>query len=307
MVMDLSALREKFKMVEAEGLAYFGRMPNPPEHEAWEPPDADRYWLLLDDDLRQVAATVQADLIDVVRTMVKCMEQAPLLTEADRRDLGKWTKSMRASLRLRSYDAWDMEVLHDEGRVLGVQPPGQSDAEPARPDEARRSFQRDALSLSNLLELLDVSPAQLGQSQLNPQATVRYEPDTAFVMMQIDPNNPHLEDVYATIKECFSNFGVQAKRADEIEHQGVITSKITERIKLSEFLFADLSGERPSVYYEVGYAHALGRKVIMYRAQDVTLHFDLAAYNCPEYVNLLDLRKQLTRRLEHVTNRKANQ
>jgi hypothetical protein len=35
-------------------------------------------------------------------------------------------KEMRAALQLRHYRHWDIEVLHDEGMVLGVQPSGQS-------------------------------------------------------------------------------------------------------------------------------------------------------------------------------------
>ena len=92
-------------------------------------------------------------------------------------------------------------------------------------------------------------------------------------------------------------------RADEIEHSEVITDKIMEKIRSSEFLLADLSGERPSVYYEIGYAHALKRRVIMYRSKGTNLHFDLAAYNCPEYSNLTDLKSKLIARLSFMTNK----
>ena len=267
--------------------------------------DADHYWSQLADTLNATSFRLQSDLMGVIRTIANTMRYSTLLSEADRRDLGIWTKSVRASLRLRKYAFWDPEVLHDEGVVLGIQPAGQSDATPAHPEQARRSFERGIAGLVGLVDILDVSPIlSTDEWRANPQATAEYEPDSAFVMMQIDPTNPELEDRYNAIKDCFGQFGIKAVRADEIEHEDVITNKIREKIRSSEFLFADLTAERPSVYYEIGFAHALNRKVIMYRKSGSKLHFDLAAYNCPEYGNLTNLKSQLVNRLEQVTNRK---
>jgi nucleoside 2-deoxyribosyltransferase len=107
-----------------------------------------------------------------------------------------------------------------------------------------------------------------------------------------------------TIKRSFNNFGISAERADDIEHSGKITEEIINKIRTSEFLYADLTGARPNVYYEVGFAHALSKKVILYRKSGESLHFDLAGYNCPEYKNLVDLEKKLISRLESMTGRK---
>ena len=267
--------------------------------------DADHYWSQLADTFHEISFSLQSDLLPIISTIANTMRYSTLLSEADRRDLGIWTKSVLAALRLRAYAAWDPEVLHAEGVVLGIQPAGQSDATPAHPEQARRSFERDIANLIRLVNLLDVSPTlSTDEWRANPQVIAEYEPDSAFVMMQIDPRNPGLEDRYNTIKDCFGQFGINAVRADEIEHEDVITDKIRERIRSSEFLIADLTGERPSVYYEIGYAHALNRKVIMYRSSGTELHFDLAGYNCPEYNNLTNLKNQLMTRLEQVTNRK---
>lgn len=127
--------------------------------------------------------------------------------------------------------------------------------------------------------------------------------DTAFIIMPIDPSKPELEDVLGAIKEACTAFGVKAYRADEIEHQDRITNVILNEIRDCDILIADLSHERPNVYYEVGYAHALNKKPILYRKQGTRLHFDLSLHNVPEYRNITELRDLLRRRLEAILGR----
>lgn len=123
--------------------------------------------------------------------------------------------------------------------------------------------------------------------------------------MWMDPSKPELDDVRDAVVETFRAFGIAAVRADDIEHEGVVTQRVLAEIRTSEFLFADLSGSRPNVYYEVGYAHALGKRVILFKKTGTGMHFDLAGYNCPEYESIRDLKAKLTKRLEVLTNKTA--
>ena len=306
MTPDVDKIRASLEQIQIEGGEFFTGITyaqaSPFEYVDYGP---DCYWSQLDESDQQTSIKLQHKLIQATKFTANCIKHSSLLTEADQRDLGLWTKSARASLRLRQFNSWDTEVLHDEGTVLGIQQAGQSDTEPLKPKKALVFFERDILNLICLVDLIDISPAFASDLfRANPQTTVEYEPGSAFVMMQIDPRIPELEDRYNAIKECFSQFEITAIRADDIEHEDIITEKIREKIRISEYLIADLTGERPSVYYEVGYAHALSKRVIMFRSQGSKLHFDLAPYNCPEYRNLSDLKKKLIRRLEQITNTK---
>jgi hypothetical protein len=161
--------------------------------------------------------------------------------------------------------------------------------------EARRSF-LDFSGGSVEFDMFKKSaPAKPGPTPLKR--------DTAFVIMPIDPAKPELEDVLGAIKEACNSFGVKAYRADEIEHQDRITNVILNEIRDCDILIADLSHERPNVYYEIGYAHALNKKPILYRRQGTRLHFDLSVHNVPEYRNITDLRELLRRRLEAILGR----
>lgn len=131
-------------------------------------------------------------------------------------------------------------------------------------------------------------------------------PNTAFIIMPIDSSNPELEDIHNTIKDVCKNFGIKAQRADEIEHSDKITDLILQKIKESEFLIADISLERPNVYYEIGYAHALEKRPIFIQKLGTKTHFDIANYNVRDFSNISQLKDILTKRFEALLDRKAN-
>ena len=215
---------------------------------------------------------------------------------------------MRAAVWLRKLYYSDVDVLHDNGVVLGVQQAHQSENLHESPFAAKTEFVDIYDKLLSVFELADaehIGGENLERSVIELQQANKYRQNTAFIMMWMDSSKPELDDINDAVKQAFSSFGINALRSDDIEHQDVITKRIIDEITTSEFLFADLTGSRPSVYYEVGYAHALNKRVILYRQKGADLHFDLAGYNCPEYENLRDLREQLTNRLEYITGKKA--
>ena len=147
---------------------------------------------------------------------------------------------------------------------------------------------------------------QLAAAQPVPPGLVApppVQPDTAFILMSMDKSRHDLDDILDAIKLVCSAFGIRASRADDIQHEGVITDVVLHYIRSAEFLIADLSGERPNVYYEIGYAHAVGKRPILFRKQGVCVHFDLSVHNVPEYRNLRELKALLAKRLEAMTGK----
>jgi hypothetical protein len=296
---------DRLKLIQGQARQYFEEAAfsaDPPEQH----PSRDRdYWEELPEQLKERGLAIVRDLANLARVTGPAIQRSPLLTEADQREAGRSFKGMRAALRFRLFEYWDPYLLHDEDIVLGVRPGGETDERRLDPAKARERFEVWGDWLYGRLELMDPRLAEGSEVTLTATKPIAagYRPGTAFVMMWMAKDKPELVDVSNTVKRCFAEFGITAVRSDDIEHEDVITQRILDEIKTAEFLFADLTGERPSVYYEAGYAHALGRRVILFRKAGTPIHFDLAAYDCPEYHNLTELEGMLMKRLEHVTGK----
>jgi hypothetical protein len=259
-------------------------------------------WDQLTPEYQQHADDLRARVRSVMAEVAKVAQDSLLLSETDLRELGSSAKRMAAAIRFRRFQEFGITVHHDEDIVLGVTPAHQSDDERISLQQARTIFTERYRRTNEVIDLLAVRRPRLEAFTTNPQTT-SYRPNTAFIMMWINPDQPELDDVRDTVREVFQEFGIIAVRADEIEHEEGITDKIMDEIKTSEFLFADLTGERPSVYYEIGYAHALNRRVMLYRKKGAKIHFDIAHRNVPDYENLGDLRTKLRKRLVQHTNK----
>lgn len=95
----------------------------------------------------------------------------------------------------------------------------------------------------------------------------------AFVLMPFDKS---FDDVYLLgIKETAAQLGISAERVDEQIFQEGILERIYRQIDLADLIIADMSGQNPNVFYEVGYAHAKGKLCVLMTENAEDIPFDL--------------------------------
>lgn len=81
------------------------------------------------------------------------------------------------------------------------------------------------------------------------------------------------------IKPVFETLGCKVAHADDPKLTGKVDHRIIEfvvtQISNASILIADTTGHNPNVFYELGYAHAKGKTVIILTQDDVTPPFNI--------------------------------
>lgn len=136
-----------------------------------------------------------------------------------------------------------------------------------------------------------------GWERLEPPAGGSGISGRCFVAMSFDPT---LNDAYERgIRPAVIDCGFEPIRIDRVHHNEKICDKILAEIRLAQLVVADFTLQRAGVYFEGGFAMALGRPVIwMCREDDFeNTHFDTRQYNHIVWSTPDDLRTKLTDRI----------
>jgi hypothetical protein len=91
------------------------------------------------------------------------------------------------------------------------------------------------------------------------------------------PFSEQFGKIHPVVARSISSVGWHVVRADEIARPRRITDAIVQAILCSDLVVADITGNNPNVFYELGFAHAAGCDIIML-CQDSArpLPFDIA-------------------------------
>jgi hypothetical protein len=90
------------------------------------------------------------------------------------------------------------------------------------------------------------------------------------------PFSQQFDDVYRLgIKPACETAGAYCERVDEQIFSESIMDRIFNQIARADLLIVDFTGRNPNVFYETGYAHALGKTVILLASDIADIPFDL--------------------------------
>jgi len=114
------------------------------------------------------------------------------------------------------------------------------------------------------------------------------------------PFDQAFDDVYKLgIKGAVAQFDdVIAERVDEQIYREGILERIYRQIEVADIIIADMTGQNPNVFYEVGYAHAKGKLCILLTSNAGDIPFDLKHQRHIVYGNsIVSLQRELEKEL----------
>lgn len=103
-----------------------------------------------------------------------------------------------------------------------------------------------------------------------------------FVLM---PFNAKMEKVYTQhIKKIGEELGVTIRRADDIFSPRPFMEKVWDGICAAQLILADCTQKNPNVFYEIGMAHAVGKKVVLITRSEKDIPSDIKHFDYISYV-----------------------
>jgi len=106
-----------------------------------------------------------------------------------------------------------------------------------------------------------------------------------FVVMQF--TEPYQQLYKEVIQPITKEYGYQAYHVGEVYGPGVILNDIAQGIIDSQIIIAEITPANSNVFYELGYAHALGKPTILLAERGKELPFDITSYRCLFYDNTI--------------------
>ena len=148
------------------------------------------------------------------------------------------------------------------------------------------------------LAQLTSDPKQFAKTVVSLAERVQASKSVLVVMSFSD--DPSLSDAYEFFKEICVEFGYEAARIDQENDVPRIMPELLQRLGRCAFCVVDLSHEKANVYYELGYANASKRPVVVTAKKGTPLPFDVKDIPVLFWESQKSLKEQLRRRINAI-------
>lgn len=178
--------------------------------------------------------------------------------------------------------------------------------------EERNNFYKSGMINITLSEFEDISEtsdpdSELATTVLNLAERIKASKNVLVIMSFSEDSS--LEDAYESFNEVCSRFSPEynCQRMDQITDIKRITTEMISRIKKSAFLIVDLTFERPNVYFELGFADALDKPLIVTAKEGTKIHFDAKDFPIIFWSSQTQLKKDLYKRIQQIASKQGRE
>ena len=120
-----------------------------------------------------------------------------------------------------------------------------------------------------------------------------------FILMPFDEDwsDPVRNAISRSCAELADGLKIECERADEIAKPGRITEQIITAIRRADLIIADITGNNPNVMFELGFADALEKQIIVLNQDVDAAPFDIKDWRAIPYsVGQLEIVEEQLRR-----------
>jgi len=162
---------------------------------------------------------------------------------------------------------------------------------------------KDLIPVSDLAKEVAIEVAKILGLESRPIPTKPpniIDPKLVFVIMAFRDD---MEPIFEGIKAAGDSVGLDVKRVKDVIGDYRITDQVIQMISSARLIVADLTHERPNVYFELGYARGLGKTVITIAREGTNIHFDVKDWTYLPYTDSRILERDLRKRFEYEMSR----
>jgi hypothetical protein len=107
-----------------------------------------------------------------------------------------------------------------------------------------------------------------------------------------------MDPIFDAIAAAAAANGLRAQRLKDVLDDFRLTEQMMAMIRQARFVVADLTHERPNVYFELGYARGIDKRVVTIARAGAAVHVDVQGWVYLPYIDSRPLELELTARFQ---------